>query len=327
MSLEKILEEVRKKFGEGALMLYGEVPTTPIESIPTGCPSLDKALGIGGLPKGRIVEVYGPESSGKTTLALHVMAECQKRGGQVAFIDTEHALDPIYASNLGVDMPKVLISQPGSGEQSLEILETLVKSEEVDLVVVDSVAALTTQAELDGEMSDTSVAGIARLMSKALRKLTGSISKNNCTVIFINQLRANIGGYGNSPTEVTTGGKALKFYASIRLDIRRIGALKSGEDIIGSQTRVKVVKNKLSAPHKQVDFDLIHGEGISKESDLLDIAIDKGVIEKKGAWFVFEGANFAQGREKARKFLKNPEFYEKINRLVNMPEVKAATAD
>lgn len=320
MSLQTALDLIEKKFGKGSIMIYGKQPIEKVEVISTSCPSLDTALGVGGFPKGRIVEIYGPESSGKTTLSLHTVAECQKAGGTVAFIDAEHALDPTYAQNLGVNMEEILISQPDSGEQALEILETLVRSGEVDMVVVDSVAALATQAELNGEMSDVTVAGVARLMSKALRKLTGTVSKTNCLVIFINQLRANIGGYGNAPTEITTGGKALKFYASVRIDIRRIGAVKSGEDVIGNKTRIKVVKNKLSAPHREVEVDIIYGEGISREADLLEAAIDKGIIEKKGAWFAYEGTNFAQGKENARKSLKDIEFYDKID-----VAVKAAT--
>jgi len=325
MSLEKALATIEKKFGKEAIMRYSDVPRENVGVIPTGVPSLDKALGIGGVPKGRIIEIYGPESSGKTTLTLHTIAECQKAGGNVAFIDVEHALDPLYAERLGVDMDNILISQPDSGEAALEIVEELVRSEEVDLIVLDSIAALATRAELDGEMGDASVAGVARLMSKALRKLTHITSKNNCTIVFINQLRDKIGGMGYGPTEITTGGRAMRFYASVRLDIRRIGAVKSGEENIGNKTKIKVVKNKLSPPHKEVEVELIFGEGISKESDLLDVAIEKGVITQKGAWFSYNGANFAQGRDNARKLLKDAKLFDEINKAVNSEKVVSAT--
>lgn len=326
--LQESLSKIQKKYGDEAIMRYGDTPRENIEVIPTGIPSLDTALGIGGLPKGRMVEIAGPEASGKTTCALHIVAEAQKNGGVVAFVDAEHALDPHYAESLGVDMDNILISQPDSGEIGLEIVEQLVRSGEVTLIIVDSVAALTTQAELNGEMSDATVAGIPRLLSKALRKLVGITSKTNCTVVFINQMRANIGGYGNAPTEITTGGKALRYYTSIRLDIRRIGAVKgSGEDVVGQKTRIKVIKNKLAAPHKEVEVDLIYGEGFSKESDLLDIAIEKGIIIKKGGWFAYGEKNFAQGRENARKALQDKGFYDEVYGKVNgtFEEVTEAT--
>jgi recombination protein RecA len=316
--LQESLSKIQKKYGDESIMRYGDTPDEAIEVIPTGIPSLDVALGIGGIPKGRMIEIAGPESSGKTTCALHMVAEAQRQGGMVAFIDAEHALDPHYAQSLGVDMDNILISQPDSGEIGLEIVEQLVRSGEVTLIVVDSVAALATQAELNGEMSDATVAGIPRLLSKALRKLVGITSKENCTVVFINQMRANIGGYGNAPTEITTGGKALRYYTSIRLDIRRIGAVKgSGEDVVGQKTRIKVIKNKLAAPHKECNVDLIYGEGFSKESDLLDIAIEKGVILKKGGWFAYGDKNIAQGRENARIALKDKAFYDEVYDKVN----------
>lgn len=313
MSIESALASVEKKFGKGALARYGDTTKKDIEVISTGIPSIDKALGIDGIPKGRIIEVYGPESSGKTTLTLHIMAECQKAGGTVAFIDAEHALDPVYAENLGVIMDDVLISQPDSGEQALEIAETLVRSEEVDLIVIDSVAALTPRAELDGDMGAALPGLQARLMSQALRKITGINSRNSCTIIFINQLRDKIGVMFGSP-ETTTGGKALRFYTSVRIDIRRIGALKdSKNEVIGNRTKVKVVKNKVARPFQETEFDIIYGEGISKEADLLDLAANANVVQKNGAWFAYEGKNFAQGKEAARKYLKeNPEFFENL---------------
>lgn len=312
MSLEKALETIDKKFGKGTIMRYGDMPKEETPVISTGIPKLDASLGIGGLPKGRIVEVYGPEASGKTTLALHVLAECQKDGGTVAYIDMEHALDPYYATHLGVNMDDVFFSQPDSGEQALEVTEELVRSEEIDVVVVDSVAALVPRSEINGEMGDSSIGVQARLMSQALRKLTPITSKTKCLVIFINQLREKIGVMWGSP-ETTPGGKALKYYASVRLDIRRIGSIKNGEEVTGNQTRVKIVKNKLYAPHKEIEFDLIFGEGFSKELAMLDLAIDKGIVTKSGAWLAFNGKNFAQGREKARHILKEqPELYEDI---------------
>jgi recombination protein RecA len=311
MSLSIALADIEKRYGKGSIMRFGDLPTEEIKSISTTCPSLDAALGVGGLPKGRVIEIYGPESSGKTTLALHVVAEAQKAGGVAAFIDAEHALDPIYAEKLGVNLDDLLISQPDCGEQGLEITEALIKSGDVAVIVVDSVAALVPQAELNGEMGDAVMGVQARLMSQAMRKLTPIISKSNTCVIFINQLRDKIGVVWGSP-ETTTGGKALRFYASVRLDIRRIGNLKDGEKIIGNRTKVKVVKNKLAPPYKEVEFDIVYGEGISREGDLLDLAVEKGVIVKKGAWFSFNDKNFAQGRETARKTLKDEAFFNEI---------------
>lgn len=315
MSLQETIAQINKKYKTEAVMRYGDSAQNDIEVIPTGLPSLDSALGVGGLPKGRIVEIYGPESSGKTTLCLSVIAECQKRGGTAAFIDVEHALDPRYAKNIGVDMDNVIMSQPDSGEQALEVVEALVRSEEVDVIVVDSVAALTPRSEIDGEMGDANVGKQAKLMSQAMRKLTAISSKNGCLIIFINQLREKIGVMWGSP-ETTTGGKALKFYASVRLDIRRIGAVKEGDKPVGNETRIKVVKNKLAAPHKEVEFEIIYGEGISKEADLLNLAIEKGIIEKKGAWFSYNDVNFAQGKDSARRYLKeNSGVFEEIQQL------------
>jgi recombination protein RecA len=312
MSIESLIESIEKKLGKGTIMLYGSEPHEDVEVIPTGIPSLDKALGIGGMPLGRIIEIYGPESSGKTTLALTILAQCQKQGGLVAFVDAEYALDPIYASNIGVDMDKVILSQPDCGEDALIVVEDLVKSGEVSVVVVDSVAALVPRAELDGDMGDQLPGRQAKLMAQAMRKLAGIASKNNCLIIFINQLREKIGVTWGSP-ETTPGGKSLKFSASIRIDIRRIGAVKNGEKVIGNRTKVKTVKNKLAPPFKEVEFDIIYGEGISLEGDLLDLAIEKGVIQKKGAWFAFNGTNFAQGKEGARQALKELEFLEQVN--------------
>lgn len=315
MSIESLIESIEKKLGQGTIMLYGSQPHEEVEVIPTGVPSLDKALGVGGIPLGRVVEIYGPESSGKTTLALTILAQCQKKGGQVAFVDAEHALDASYATTIGVDMDNLILSQPDYGEQALQVVEALVKSGEVSIVVVDSVAALTPKSELDGEMGDQSVGKQAKLMSQAMRKLTAITAKNNCLIIFINQLRDKIGVMWGSP-ETTTGGKALKFYSSMRIDIRRIGALKDGEKVIGNKTKVKIVKNKLAPPFREVEFDIIYGEGISLEKDLLETAMDKGIIVKKGAWFSFEGANFAQGQESARKALKDKDFFDKVTALV-----------
>jgi recombination protein RecA len=293
-------------------MRLGDKRAMDIEAVPTGSLGLDIALGIGGLPKGRIIEIYGPESSGKTTLALHSVAEAQKNGGVCAFIDAEHALDPIYASKLGVDLDDLLISQPDTGEQALEIADTLVRSGAVDLLVIDSVAALTPRAELEGEMGDSLPGLQARLMSQALRKLTGSISKSKCMVIFINQIRMKIGVMFGSP-ETTTGGNALKFYASVRLDIRRIGAIKDRDEVIGNQTRVKVVKNKVAPPFRQVEFDILYGEGISKTGELIDLGVKAEVVEKSGSWYSYNGERIGQGREKARTFLKeNPAIADEI---------------
>ena len=306
-ALEAAISQIDKAFGKGSLMRLGDREVIDIEAISTGSLSLDIALGIGGLPKGRIVEIYGPESSGKTTLALQVAAEAQKKGGVAAFIDAEHALDPVYAQKLGVKLNDLLISQPDAGEQALEIADTLVRSGAVDVLIVDSVAALTPRAELEGEMGDSLPGLQARLMSQALRKLTGSISKSNTLVIFINQIRMKIGVMFGSP-ETTTGGNALKFYASVRLDIRRIGAIKKGEDVVGNQTRVKVVKNKVAPPFKQVEFDIMYGEGISKTGELIDLGVKAGVIEKSGAWYSYGDERIGQGRENAKQFLKdNPD--------------------
>tara|TARA_B100001250_G_C19776486_1_gene779795 strand:+ start:132 stop:1205 length:1074 start_codon:yes stop_codon:yes gene_type:complete len=302
-ALETALAQIERNFGKGSIMKLGqENPVIDIEAVSTGSISLDIALGIGGLPKGRIVEIYGPESSGKTTLALHVVAEEQKTEGICAFVDAEHALDPNYAKKLGVNLDELLISQPDTGEQALEITETLVRSGAVSLVVVDSVAALTPRSELEGDMGDAQVGAQARLMSQAMRKLTGSISRSNCMVIFINQIRMKIGVMFGSP-ETTTGGNALKFYASVRLDIRRIGALKDRDEIVGNATRVKVVKNKVSPPFKQVEFDIMYGEGISKAGEIIDLGVKFGIIEKSGAWFSYGDDRIGQGRENAKKFL------------------------
>lgn len=317
MGLKEALADIEKRYGPGTITTLGSESRIEIEAISTTCPSLDHALGIGGFPRGRIVEIYGPESSGKTTLALHVISEAQKSGGNCAFIDVEHALDPIYAEKLGVNVDNLLISQPDSAEQALEVVEALIRSEEIRVIVVDSVAALVTQAELNGEMGDAQVGGMARLMSQAMRKLTPIVSRGNVCLIFINQLRAMISttGYGG-PTETTTGGRALKFYASVRLDIRRIGPVKQGENVVGNRTKVKIVKNKLAPPFKTVEFDIIYGEGISVEGDMLDLALEKSVITQKGAWFAYDGKNFGQGRERAREALKNKEFFEEIRTKV-----------
>jgi recombination protein RecA len=312
-ALDLALSTIEKQFGKGAIMkLDGTGAPKQMPSIPTGCLSLDLALGIGGIPKGRIVEIYGPEASGKTTLTLHIAAECQKEGGTVAFVDAEHALDTGYAAKLGVDIPNTLISQPDSGEQALEITDMLVRSGAVDLLIVDSVAALTPRAELEGDMGDSHMGLQARLMSQALRKLTGSISRSNCTVIFINQLRMKIGVMFGNP-ETTTGGNALKFYSSVRLDIRRTGAIKDGDNIVGNRTKIKVVKNKVAPPFKLIEFDIMYGEGISKTGDILDLAVTNGIVEKAGSWFSYENAKIGQGRENSKTFLKeNPDILEEI---------------
>ena len=315
-ALAAALSQIERNFGKGTVMKFGEGPIAQIESISTGSLGLDIALGIGGLPRGRIIEVFGPESSGKTTLALHVLAQAQKNGGIAAFIDAEHALDPTYAKKLGVRVEDLLISQPDSGEQALEIADTLVRSGAIDVLVVDSVAALTPKAELEGEMGDSLPGLQARLMSQAMRKLTASISKSKAMVIFINQIRMKIGVMYGSP-ETTTGGNALKFYASVRLDIRRIGAIKEREEVIGNQTRVKVVKNKLAPPFRQVEFDIMYGEGISKTGELLDLGVKAGVVEKSGAWFSYDSQRLGQGRENSRQFLKdNPQVADSIEKAV-----------
>lgn len=306
-ALDAALSQIEKAFGKGSIMRLGQrEAVTDVTSVSTGSLGLDIALGIGGLPKGRIIEIYGPESSGKTTLALHVVAEAQKAGGTCAFVDAEHALDPIYARKLGVNTDNLLISQPDAGEQALEIADTLVRSGAIDVLVIDSVAALVPKAELEGEMGDSHMGLQARLMSQALRKLTGSVSKTNCMVIFINQIRQKIGVMFGNP-ETTTGGNALKFYASIRLDIRRIGALKDRDEVVGNQTRVKVVKNKLAPPFKVVEFDIMYGEGISKTGELIDLGVKANFVEKSGSWYSYKGQRIGQGRENARVFLKeNP---------------------
>ena len=306
-ALDSALAQIERQFGKGSIMkLGGDNPVAEIESTSTGSLGLDIALGIGGLPKGRVVEIYGPESSGKTTLTLHCVAEEQKKGGVCAFVDAEHALDPLYARKLGVNLDELLISQPDTGEQALEIVDTLVRSGAVNMVVVDSVAALTPRSELEGDMGDSSVGVHARLMSQAMRKLTSSIARTKCTVIFINQIRMKIGVMFGSP-ETTTGGNALKFYSSVRLDIRRIGAIKDRDEVVGNATRVKVVKNKVAPPFKQVEFDIMYGEGISKMGELLDLGVKAGVVEKSGAWFSYGDQRIGQGRENAKSFLRENE--------------------
>ncbi len=315
-ALEAALSQIDRAFGKGSAMKLGSREKIEIEAISTGSLGLDIALGIGGLPRGRIVEIYGPESSGKTTLALHAIAEAQKTGGIAAFVDAEHALDPGYAKKLGVDIDELIVSQPDTGEQALEIVDTLVRSNAIDVLVVDSVAALVPRAEIEGEMGDSHVGLQARLMSQALRKLTGSISRSRCLVIFINQVRMKIGVmYGNP--ETTTGGNALKFYASVRLDIRRTGQIKDREDIVGNATRVKVVKNKVAPPFKQVEFDIMYGEGVSKIGELLDIGVKAGLVDKSGAWFSYDSVRIGQGRENAKTFLKeHPEMADKLEKAI-----------
>jgi recombination protein RecA len=328
-AIELAVSQIEKQFGKGSIMRLGnDQPLPDVPAIPTGALSLDMALGVGGVPRGRVIEVFGPESSGKTTLALHIVSEAQKLGGIAAFVDAEHALDIGYARKLGVKTDDLLVSQPDTGEQALEIAETLVRSGAIDVLVVDSVAALVPKAEIEGDMGDSHMGLQARLMSQALRKLTGIISKSNCCVIFINQIRMKIGVMFGNP-ETTTGGNALKFYASVRMDIRKIASLKQGNDVIGSRTRVKVVKNKVAPPFKEVEFDILYGEGISKEGDLLDLAVDKGIVDKSGAWYSYGKDRIGQGRENTRIFLKeNPEMAveirEKLLTTLGLPGAAAA---
>ena len=315
-ALEAALAQIDRAFGKGSVMKLGQRDAMEVEAISTGSLGLDIALGIGGLPRGRVVEIYGPESSGKTTLALHAIAEAQKNGGTAAFVDAEHALDPVYAKKLGVNIDELIVSQPDTGEQALEIVDTLVRSNAIDVLVIDSVAALVPRAEIEGEMGDSHVGLQARLMSQSLRKLTGSISRSRCLVIFINQLRMKIGVmYGNP--ETTTGGNALKFYASVRLDIRRTGQIKDRDDIVGNTTKVKVVKNKVAPPFKQVEFDIMYGEGISKVGELIDLGVTAGVVEKSGSWFSYNGERIGQGRENAKTFLRqNPDMANAIEATI-----------
>lgn len=328
-ALDHVMSQIEKQFGKGSIMKLGdESAKRNIESIPTGCLELDLALGIGGIPKGRIVEIYGPESSGKTTVTLHMIAESQMRGGVAAFIDAEHALDPVYAKNIGVNIDDLIVSQPDTGEQALEIVDALVRSGAVDIVVVDSVAALVPKAEITGEMGDSHMGLQARLMSQALRKLTAIINKSNCTVVFINQLRMKIGVMFGNP-ETTTGGNALKFYSSVRLDVRRIDSIKKDSEIMGNRTRVKVVKNKVAPPFKQAEFDIMYGEGISKIGGILDVAAQVDIIKKAGAWYSYEGNKIGQGRENAKDFLtQNPELAQEIEKRVrehfNLDKTKSA---
>ncbi len=325
-ALAAALGQIEKQFGKGSVMRLGEAGApSDIDVVSTGSIGLDVALGIGGLPKGRVVEIYGPESSGKTTLTLQVIAECQKGGGTAAFVDAEHALDPVYAEKLGVQLDDLLISQPDTGEQALEITDMLVRSGAVDMIVVDSVAALTPKAEIEGEMGDTHVGLQARLMSQALRKLTGNIKRSNCMVIFINQIRMKIGVMFGSP-ETTTGGNALKFYSSVRLDIRRIGAIKKGDEVVGNQTRVKVVKNKVSPPFKQAEFEILYGQGISRHGELIDLGVAHNLVEKSGSWYSYNGERIGQGKENARQFMiDNPEAAAELEaniRAILLPDLK-----
>ena len=315
-ALELAIAQIEKQFGKGSIMRLGENAKLSIEAIPTGALPLDIATGIGGVPKGRIIEIFGPESSGKTTVALHIIAEAQKKGGIAAFIDAEHALDPAYAKNLGVNVEDLIISQPDTGEQALEIAEALVRSGAIDIIVIDSVAALVPKAEIDGEMGDSHMGLQARLMSQALRKLSGAISKSNAVAIFINQLREKIGVMFGNP-ETTTGGRALKFYASMRFDVRKIETLKKGDDVYGNRTRVKVVKNKVAPPFKQAEFDIIYGKGISKEGCILDMAVEAGVVNKAGAWYSYENTRIGQGRENSKEYLlSNPELMDEVEKKV-----------
>ena len=315
-ALETAISQIEKQFGKGAVMKLGQSSALNVEAVPTGSIALDFALGIGGVPKGRIVEIYGPESSGKTTVALHIVAEAQKRGGEAVFIDVEHALDPVYAKRLGVNIEEMLIAQPDMGEQALEIAEALVRSGAVDIVVIDSVAALVPRAELEGDMGEFQVGAQARLMSQALRKLTGSIAKSNACVIFINQIREKVGVvYGNP--ETTSGGRALKFYSSVRLDVRKGEPIKQGSDIIGSRTKVKIVKNKVAPPFKTAEFDIMYGTGISREGSILDIAVEMKLVQKAGAWFSYQGERIGQGRENAKKFLaENPDVFDELDKQI-----------
>ena len=330
-AIEAALSQIDKQFGKGSIMRLGSREKVEIPAIPTGSLSLDAALGVGGMPRGRVIEIFGPESSGKTTLALHVISEAQRRGGMAAFIDAEHALDATYAGKLGVDTDNLLVSQPDSGEQALEIAEVLIRSGAVDVLVIDSVAALVPRAELEGEMGDAQMGMQARLMSQALRKLTSIVAKSHTSLIFINQLREKIGVMFGSP-ETTTGGRALKFYASIRCDIRRIASLKEGDVVIGSRAKVKVVKNKVAAPFREAEFDILYGEGISKEGDLLDLGVDQKIVEKSGSWYSFDGERIGQGRETARNFLReNPDIRNEIDsRLrkgMGLPDIEFPTRD
>ena len=315
-ALESVFSVIEKEYGTGSIMKLGDANSVDVEVIPTGSLTLDMALGVGGLPRGRVIEIYGPESSGKTTVALHIIAEAQKMGGEAAFIDAEHALDPSYAKKIGVDIENLLVSQPDSGEQALEIADTLVRSGAIDVMVVDSVAALVPKAELEGEMGDAHMGLQARLMSQALRKLTATVARSNTLIIFINQIRMKLGVMFGNP-ETTTGGNALKFYASVRMDIRRVGAIKDKDEVIGSQTRVKIVKNKVAPPFKTVDFDIMYGEGISKTGELIDLGVKSGIIEKAGAWFSYNGDKIGQGRENAKRYLmENPEVAEDIENKI-----------
>ncbi|QQQ77895.1 recombinase RecA [Saccharothrix sp. 6-C] len=326
-ALELALAQIDKQFGKGSVMRLGEEARAPIQVIPTGAIALDVALGIGGLPRGRVIEIYGPESSGKTTVALHAVANAQRNGGIAAFIDAEHALDPDYAKKLGVDTDALLVSQPDTGEQALEIADMLVRSGALDILVIDSVAALVPRAEIEGEMGDNHVGLQARLMSQALRKITGALSNSNTTAIFINQLREKIGVMFGSP-ETTTGGKALKFYASVRLDVRRIETLKDGGEPVGNRTRVKVVKNKVAPPFKQAEFDILYGQGISREGSLIDMGVDQGILRKSGAWYTYEGDQLGQGKENARKFLRdNPDVANEIEKRIKDKLGIGATLD
>ncbi len=328
-ALDAALVQIEKQYGKGAVMKLGDPSAQmSVETIPTGSLSLDIALGLGGIPKGRIIEIYGPESSGKTTVTLHMVAEVQKRGGIAGFIDAEHALDPVYAKNIGVDVDNLYISQPDNGEQAMEITETMVRSGAIDIVIVDSVAALVPKAEIDGDMGDSHVGLQARLMSQALRKLTAVISKSNCTVVFINQLREKIGVMFGNP-ETTTGGRALKFYSSVRLDVRRVESLKQSGEVVGNRTKVKVVKNKIAPPFKEAEFDIMFGEGISKVGDILDLAADNGIINKSGAWYAYDGNKIGQGRENAKQYLKdNPAICDEVEQKVrNHFNLEGASAE